>query len=87
MAKRKEPDNLALEAMAAKRAGMSYGVWKSLQKPKTTEKGIPEGYLVCQHCGDVFMQTTKRKHKYCGAVCCNEAGKARTKARLQGVYL
>ena len=73
MARKKKPDKLAIEAGMAKAAGMSYGKWKAMQQPEKVEGAIPEGWLVCEHCGRVFKPKTKRPQKYCEVGCQREA--------------
>ena len=80
MAKKKEPDNLALDAMEARRAGMSYGIWKGLQNPKKIEKRIPEGWKICEYCGKAYKPKTKRPQKYCQPYCADMARREREKA-------
>jgi hypothetical protein len=87
MKKQKEPDKLSLDAMEARKAGMSYGMWKGLQKPKPIEKKIPEGWKICEYCGKPFKPTTGRPQKYCEANCTNKAFHERQKARQMGVFL
>lgn len=57
-------DNLAKEAKLARQAGMSYGKWKAMQNPVKINKEIPEGWSVCQWCGQPFKPKTKRPQKY-----------------------
>lgn len=61
-------DNLAREAMLARKAGMSYGRWKAMQKPKkAVKKAIPEGWKVCLYCGKPFKPRCGMK--YCDIQC------------------
>ena len=63
-------DNLAREAMLAKKAGMSYGKWKAMQEPKKPKKKpVPENWLVCEYCGKQFKPTTKRPQRFCEHFC------------------
>jgi hypothetical protein len=69
-------DKLSQDAAAALAAGMTYGKWKGLQYEKgkvpvlqNREKEIPDGWLVCQHCGKPFLPKDKRKKKYCDDPC------------------
>ena len=74
---KKKPDNLAMEAMAAKRAGMTYGKWKGLQSPVKIEKKIPEGWNICEYCGKAYKPKTKRPQKFCQPYCAYRAAKER----------
>ena len=74
MAKKKEPDKLALDMMQCKKDGYGchYGDWYAAQnRPVVIEKKevVPDGWLVCQRCGRVFKPKTKRKQFYCDAMC------------------
>jgi uncharacterized paraquat-inducible protein A len=84
MAKTKEPDRLAMEASMAIEAGMSYGQWKGLQyekhKPVKVEKGIPEGWKVCTHCGKAY-KANRSDQKYCDIHCQRQAIYERQKLR------
>lgn len=64
-------DNLARAAMLAKEAGMSYGRWMALQKPKKREKKIPEGWIACELCGKYFKPHTNQR--FCDLSCRAEA--------------
>ena len=66
-------DSLTQNAIAAKKAGMSYGKWKALQKPVKIQKTIPEGWLICQWCGKPFKPKSKRKPKFCDCFCQRQA--------------
>lgn len=74
-------DNLARNAMLARRDGMSYGQWKAMH-PITMGKREPEEReCVCEYCGSTFLNKTKRPQKYCQFYCQNEAAKLRAKER------
>ena len=80
MAKKKEMDNLAKDAAAAKAAGMSYGKWKAMQyNPVVIKKKeeIPEGWKVCPHCKKPFKPNHGNKQIYCEVTCQREAQKER----------
>jgi hypothetical protein len=64
-------DNLAREAMLAKEAGVSYGQWKALQKPKQVLRKIPEGWIACEHCGKYFKP--RANQRFCDIGCRAEA--------------
>lgn len=73
-------DNLALDALAARRAGMSYGAYKALhpetraanesgpqsKKQQTTTRRVYEFF--CRSCGNKFT-TTNKKRRYCCDDC------------------
>ena len=66
----KKVDALAMDAMKAKQAGMSYGQWKAMQPPqKEKPKTIENGWLVCEYCGKLFKPKTKRPQKCCEVFC------------------
>lgn len=71
--KEKKPDQLALDAAAAKAAGLSYGKWRAMQPPKKDDKAILEGWCVCQWCGEKFRLKTRRPQKYCNYQCQQQA--------------
>jgi hypothetical protein len=82
MIMKKEPDKLSQDAAAAKAARMSYGQWKALQKPvKIVEKGIPEGWRICEYCGKAYKPKSKRPTKYCEIYCANQASSERDRQR------
>lgn len=80
MAKKREPDNLAMDAAAALAAGMSYGKYmalryKPVQKP-APKKEEPEGDRVCKICGTPFFAI--RWNQLC---CCKECSYENTRRR------
>lgn len=73
-------DNLAREAKLARKAGMTYGKWKAMQKPaKPKKKQIPEGWRECIYCGKPF-KPSHPSQKYCDIYCRNQAYKPKEKA-------
>jgi hypothetical protein len=73
----KKTDTLAMDAVEAKKAGMSYGRWKAMQMVEEKPKGIPDGWLVCQYCGKPFKPKDKRPRKYCELFCQQRASDER----------
>lgn len=74
-------DNLARNAMLARKAGMSYGQWKALQ-PNTREEREPiQKGRVCLHCGKIFIPKTNNNQKYCEFYCQNAAAQKRERER------
>jgi hypothetical protein len=72
MAETKEMDKLSQDAMAARRAGMSYGKWKAMQdpvviEPKPDRKVVRRG--VCRYCGKDFAMYDHRFRVYCSEEC------------------
>lgn len=62
-------DNLARDAILAKKAGLSYGQWKAMQKPVVKkEKKAKNGWKKCKGCGKLF-EPRNNKQKYCDIVC------------------
>lgn len=79
----KKPDNLSLDAMEARKAGMSYGKWKGLKSPvKIAENEIPEGLKVCAYCRNIFKPSANGRQKYCQLSCADKARAERD--RLNG---
>lgn len=82
-------DSLAMDARAAREAGMSYGMWKVLHpdtkqdnEARTARKGAatsnqkPQLYTItCAYCGRTF-QTKRKQKKYCDDVCKNAKNSA-----------
>lgn len=60
--------SLIEDAKAAKKAGMNYGVWKSLQPVIPYEKKSPH-VKVCKNCGGVM---SGKRLEYCCNECRNE---------------
>ena len=86
MAKRyKEPDKLALDMMKCKADGYGchYGHWKAAQEQVQIEKKeeIPEGWMICTHCGKPFKPKVKRVQKYCEPNCANKASRIRRREK------
>ena len=71
--KEKKPDQLALDAAAAKAAGLSYGKWRAMQEQAKNETAIPEGWRVCEYCGKPYKPTSRRPQKYCEPYCAQQA--------------
>ena len=68
-------DNLSATALAAKRAGMSYGKYMAMHHKIVEPKKEPEEMRVCPWCGEKFSMKGKRKDKiYCSDSCCTRAG-------------
>lgn len=76
-------DNLARNAMSARKAGMTYGKWKALQPIVKVERPLDEMECVCQFCGNTFVKKTRQRRKYCDFICSNQAGREREKARRE----
>lgn len=79
--KQTKPDQLALDAAAAKAAGLSYGKWRAMQPPRKVETETPEGWCVCQHCGKKYKPKTRRPQKYCNYECQQQALYERNRKR------
>ena len=61
-------DRLAMNAMLAKQAGMSYGKWKALQPIVAVEQNaVPKGWQKCEECGVAFPPRGKKR--FCDSVC------------------
>lgn len=88
MTKAKEKvDQLAIDAAAARAAGMSYGKWRALQPQKPIEPKSPkECYIkrVCPICGVEFIVSARsNRKKYCGQECINIAYKRAKRERAK----
>ena len=67
-------DRLSMNAMLARKAGMSYGKWKALQpREEPKEKPLPEGWVKCQWCGKAIKLLSGRKKLYCDTICGRKA--------------
>ena len=73
MKKDRKPDQLAIDAAAARAAGMSYGKWRATQPQRQTEPKPQKEYYIkrnCPVCGGEFMVSTPNsRKKYCCDVC------------------
>ena len=75
------PDQLALDAAEALKAGMSYGRWKAMQSnPVQVEQESPEGWKECVLCGKLF-KPSKGNQKYCEFNCQRIAREARRREK------
>ena len=90
MARKREMDQLAKDAAAARAAGMSYGKWKALQEPVVEEAPkvveIPEGWKRCPHCGKIFKPAPRKAKKYCEPLCQMAAARARDREERREYY-
>lgn len=81
---KKKLDKLSLDMIQCKKDGygVHYGRWKATQEPvKPEESPLPDGWLICAHCGKRFKPKTGRPTKYCEAYCANAAFKVRKRER------
>ena len=92
--RRRPKDNLALDAMDARAAGMTYGKWK-VQHPETKEANesrlsqpapkrayseTPKVYeFTCRGCGKKFT-TQNKQRRYCDDHCKEKKDKAKYRA-------
>ena len=78
-------DQLTLDCIAARKAGMSYGRWKALQPrvevvmPKQEVKEYAPK-RVCKYCGKEF-EVTHNSMLYCDSACKYESNKAQFRAK------
>lgn len=79
----KKTDALAMDAVKAKKAGMSYGRWKAMQTVVEKPKGIPDGWKVCEYCGKPFKPKNKRPRKYCELFCQQQASWERERLKKE----
>lgn len=77
-------DNLAMNAMLAKEAGMSYGQWKALQPVVKLEKTIPEGWEPCEYCGKLFKKSKGKR--FCEIGCRTAAYRQKANAQCADYY-
>ena len=72
MANEKVLDQLTLDMRECEKAGYGchYGKWKAMQKPVTVEKEkrIPDGWRVCENCGEAFKPNQKHQ-RFCDVYC------------------
>lgn len=62
-------DRLAMNAMLARQAGMSYGKWKAMQEPvQIVKPDCPEGWVKCEYCGKPFKKFGGKK-RFCDIYC------------------
>lgn len=83
MAKKKQLDKLSLDMIQCAKDGfgVQYGKWKATQPVVKVDKEIPDGFCVCEYCGQWYKPSTKRLQKYCGAYCQIAAQKQRDKEK------
>lgn len=74
-------DNLTMNAIQCKAAGVSYGQWKAMH-PVTKAIEIDEGLMEksCAFCGKQFKTKNKRK-VFCCEECCHNAQVAKRAAK------
>ena len=73
---RNEPDNLALDCMAARASGMSYGKWKALHPLKHKETAKPkqkanirdDDMKICEYCKKEY-EPSRKTQRYCCDQC------------------
>ena len=73
-------DNLAMDAIRCKAAGVSYGQWKAshpVTRPVETDEGVME--KSCAFCGERF-KTKNRRRIYCCELCAQNARVAKNAA-------
>jgi hypothetical protein len=84
MAKKREPDNLALDMIQCKKDGygIHYGAWYAAQnrplKIETVE-GMPKGWQRCKWCNRIYKPTKKGRQLYCDISCQKAAQNARSR--------
>lgn len=80
---KKEMDQLTLDCIEARKAGMTYGRWKALQPPKEKApdqvEEEPSGKY-CRVCGKMIPRTSPRK-VYCSNTCMNQYDYYRAKKK------
>lgn len=83
MAKKKQLDKLSLDMIQCAKDGFGvhYGAWKATQPVVKIEKEKPDGFCVCEYCGQWYKPKSKRLQKYCGAYCQIAAQKQRDKEK------
>lgn len=80
--KKKEMDQLTLDCIAARQAGMTYGKYKAMRYTPTEAPKAKkdEQEPLCAVCGKVIMDYRKNK-KYCCPRCYEEAMQAKARER------
>lgn len=65
-------DNLSVNAMLAKQAGMSYGQWMAVRPfAPVCKKETPKDWKPCKFCGKAFKP--KKGKQYCDIECRRKA--------------
>lgn len=82
-------DNLAKCMIQCKADGFGchYGAWRAAQGDVliVNDDGIPEGFMKCPRCGELFKPRQRKDQKYCGAYCQYLASQERVrKKRKEG---
>lgn len=80
-------DNITACAIAARRAGMTYGQYMAT-RPRTARVVLPEPkpatFRACKHCGKEFdLEDRGRSALYCTTECYHEALKKRAKEKAR----
>ena len=79
-------DRLAMNAMLARKANMSYGKWKAMQEPvKVKEAPIPEGWQKCEHCGKPFKPANGKR--FCDIACRTKSFEPIAKEMRRAYYI
>lgn len=85
------PDHLTRDAIAAQKAGMSYGKYKALHphtgddEPEVHELPGNVRELTCAFCGRVFLTDSRHANRlYCDDVCQRNASNRRVYDRTHG---
>ncbi len=75
MGRKKKLDQLTIDSTNAIKAGMSYGYYMALKKPKTVQRTYTQnpdfdGYKhTCKYCGKEFVIYHRKLRKYCSDEC------------------
>lgn len=70
-------DNLARDAAAALKAGMTYGKWKALHPFTKHQAETEENVRLCHRCGKPLPVGSRECRKYCSDSCKQAVDKAR----------
>ena len=80
---KKEMDQLTKDAVAARKAGMTYGKYMATKNPTVIVRE-PEGYKhTCLFCGKEFYIKHKKLRKYCSDLCREQYYQTKNKTMLK----
>lgn len=75
-------DQLAIDAAAARAAGLSYSKWRAMQPQTPREQKTPKDFYIrrlCLECGAEFIVNSSRTKKYCSEECKRRAYKRKNR--------
>lgn len=78
MARKRELDKLSLDMIQCVKDGFGchYGKWKAKQADGAVERRLPDGWKICEWCGESF-RPNKSNQRFCGYSCQRKAADKR----------